>query len=147
MQSKANISVEIFNKGFNCAQAVLCSHCGEYGLSEAIAKKTSCGFGAGMGYTDNVCGAVTGALMLIGLKYGKSMESDNEAKEKTYKLVKEFTEYFKKEYGSIKCTELIRYDLSKEEELLKARTSGVFTDLCSLFVKRSVELVEKLLEE
>ena len=147
MQNKAKVSVEIFNKGFNCAQAVLCSHCDEYGLPEAIAKKLSCGFGAGMAYTDNICGAVTGALMLIGLKYGKSMESDNEAKEKTYNLVKEFIEGFKKEYGSIECTELIKYDLSKEEELLKARTSGVFTDLCPLFVKRSVELVEKILDE
>jgi len=147
MQSKGNISVQIFNKGFNCAQAVLYSHCEEYGLSEDIAKKISCGFGAGMGYNSEVCGAVTGALMLIGLKNGKYLESDNESKEKTYNFVKEFIENFRKEFGTINCTELIKYDLSKKEDLLKARSLGVFNELCPVFVKRSVELTEEILKK
>jgi len=146
MVSKSDISVEIFNKGFNCAQAVLCSHCEKYGLSEETAKKISCGFGAGMGYNSEVCGAVTGALMLIGLKNGKFLENDSESKEKTYNLVKKFTDNFKKEYGTINCKELIKYDLSKEEDLMKARSSGTFKELCPVFVKRSVELVEEILE-
>ena len=77
MKSKAESSVDVFNNGFNCAQAVLTSHCQEYGLSDEMAKKIAGGFGAGMGYNSEVCGAVTGALMLIGLKYGKFRESDN----------------------------------------------------------------------
>ena len=99
-----------------------------------------------MGYNSEVCGAVTGALMLIGLKYGKYLEKDNESKEKTYNLVKKFTENFKKEYGTINCKELLKYDLGKEEDLIKARSSGVFKELCPMFVKRSVELVEEILE-
>jgi C_GCAxxG_C_C family probable redox protein len=143
----AEIAVDVFNKGFNCAQAVLTSHCEEYGLSNDVAKKIACGFGAGMGYIGEVCGAVSGALMLIGLKYGKYKELDNEAKDKTYKLVKKYTDNFKKEFGSINCTELLKYDISKEEQLLKARDSGIFKELCPLLVKKSVELVEKILEE
>ena len=146
METKSEISVGIFNRGFNCAQAVLGSHCEEFGLPEKTAKKISCGFGAGMGYIGGICGAVSGALMLIGLKYGKHTESDNEAKEKTYNLVKKYTDSFKKEFGSIYCTELVKYDLSKEEELLKARESGVFKELCPIFVKRSVELAEEILK-
>ena len=146
MQSKAEISVEIFNNGFNCAQSVLCSHCEEFGLSEDIAKKVSCGFGAGMGYIDEVCGAVSGALMLIGLRNGKYIESNAELKEKTYSMVKEFTDKFKKEHGTINCTELINYDLSKEEDLSKARASGVFKKVCPMLVKRSVELTEEILK-
>ena len=147
MQSKAEISVEIFDKGFNCAQAVLCSHCEEYGLSSDMAKRISCGFGAGMGYNAEACGAVTGALMLIGLKNGKYLESDNESKEKTYNLVKEFIENFKKEYGTINCKDLIKYDLGKENDLIKARSSGVFNELCPRLVKRSVELTEEIFKK
>ena len=145
MQSKAEISVEIFNNGFNCAQSVVCSHCEEFGLSEDVAKKISCGFGGGMGHIGEVCGAVSGALMLIGLKNGKYIESNTELKEKTYDMVKEFTDKFKKEYGTINCKELIKYDLSKEEDLLRARSSGVFRELCPKLVKRSVELTEEIL--
>ena len=145
MKNKAEHAVDIFNNGFNCAQAVLSSHCEEFDLTDTAAKKIACGFGGGIGHIGEVCGAVTGAIMLIGLKYGKCIESDNEAKEKTYKLVKEFTDSFKKEFGSINCSELLKYDLSKEDELSAARKSGVFKELCPAFVKRSVELVEKIL--
>jgi C_GCAxxG_C_C family probable redox protein len=147
METKYGIAVETFNKGFNCAQAVLTSHSEEYGLSNDIAKKISCGFGAGIGYSSEICGAVSGALMLIGLKYGKFKESDNEAKDKTYKLVKEYIEKFKEEFGTINCTELLKCDLSKEDELLRARDYGIFKELCPLFVKRSVELVEEILKK
>jgi hypothetical protein len=83
--------------------------------------------------------------MLIGLKYGKHTESDNKAKEKTYNLVEKFTGSFKKEFGSINCSELLKYDLTKEDELAAARKAGVFKELCPVFVKRAVELAEELL--
>jgi C_GCAxxG_C_C family probable redox protein len=143
---KSKDAVDIFNSGFNCAQSVLASHCEELDLPETTAKKIACGFGGGIGYLGEVCGAVTGAIMLIGLKYGKHTESDNEAKEKTYNLVKKFTDSFKKEFGSIHCPELLKYDLSKEDQLQAARKSGVFKKLCPVFVKRSVELAEEILD-
>ena len=99
-----------------------------------------------MGHIGEVCGAVNGAIMLIGLKYGKNKELDNESKEKTYNLIKEYTEKFKKEFGSINCTKLLKYDLSKDEELIKARNSGIFKELCPILVKRSVELIEEIIK-
>jgi len=145
MKTKADISVDTFNKGYNCAQAVLISHCEEYNLSDEIAKKISSGFGGGMGHIDEICGAVSGGIMLIGLKYGKYIDSDNESKEKTYKLIKKYTDKFKNEFGSINCTELVKFNLSKEEELIRARSSGVFKEICPLLVKRSVELIEEII--
>ena len=147
MNSKPEAAVDVFNKGFNCAQAVLSSYCEEFGLSDTVAKKISCGFGAGLAYNGEVCGAVSGAIMVIGLKYGKYAESDNDAKEKTYKLVKEFIDNFKKENGSINCTGLIKYDLSKDDELLKARETGVFKNVCPLLVKKSVGILEEILKK
>jgi C_GCAxxG_C_C family probable redox protein len=145
MKTKADVSVDIFSKGYSCSQAVLISHCEEYNLSDDIAKKISCGFGGGMGHIDEICGAVSGGIMLIGLKYGKSKDYDNESKEKTYKLVKQYTDKFKNEFGSINCTELVKYNLSKEEELIKAKNSGVFKEICPVLVRRSVELIEEII--
>jgi C_GCAxxG_C_C family probable redox protein len=147
MKTNAETSVEIFAKGFSCAQAVLLSHCEEYGLSDELAKKVAGGFGGGMGHSGEVCGAVSGALMLIGLKYGQYKEFDKESKEKTYRLAKQYTDNFKKEFGSINCTKLLKFDLSNKEEAVKAKESGVFKELCPVLVKRAVELAEDILKE
>ena len=144
MDSKAAFAAEVF-KTFNCAQAVLLSHCEEYGLPQTIAKKISCGFGGGMGYSGETCGAVSGAIMLIGLKYGRFEEADRESKGKTYTLAKKLTDKFKEEFGSIHCFELIKYNLANDEEREKARKSGIFKELCPALVKRAVELAEELL--
>ena len=146
MNSKAEIAADIFKKGFNCAQAVLSSHSAEYGLDTAFAKKIGGAFGGGIANNGEVCGAVTGALMLIGLKYGQHTEGDNDSKQKTIKITNEYIQKFKKEYGSIICRDLLKYDLSNETEAQKARESGVFKTLCPAFVKRSVELAEEILE-
>jgi len=145
METKSGTAMEIFASGFNCAQAVLGSHSSDLGLDLALAKKIAGAFGGGMAYRGEVCGAVSGAIMLIGLKYGKHIEGDNEAKEKTYRIAGEYLAKFKKEYGSTKCSDLIKYDLSNDEELKKAREAGVFKTICPLLVKRSVELVEEYL--
>ncbi|WP_242975830.1 C-GCAxxG-C-C family protein [Desulfosporosinus sp. FKB] len=68
---RSDIAVDCFLSGFNCAQAVFSTYSNDLGLTMEMAKKIACGFGAGMGYIGETCGAVTGALMLIGLKYGK----------------------------------------------------------------------------
>ena len=143
MNTKSEIAVEIFNKGFNCAQAVFSSHSAEYGLDTTFAKKIGGAFIGGLGNNREVCGAVVGALMLIGLKYGKYTEDDNDSKEKTIKITNNYLKKFKNEFDSIICKNLLKYDISIEEEAQKARESGVFKTLCPVFVKRSVELVEE----
>lgn len=141
MCSKTEAAVQCFNKGFNCAQAVFTAYCEELGLDTETALKISGAFGGGMGHIGEVCGAVSGAFMVIGLKYGKSKADDNDAKEKTYALVQEFTKRFKGDYGSVRCKDLIEYDISIKEEMLKARDSGVFNTICPALVKRAVEIV------
>lgn len=69
-----------FNEGFSCSQAVVSSFSEDLGLHKETARTISCGFGAGMARTGNVCGAVTGAMMVIGLKYGKTSAGDDAAK-------------------------------------------------------------------
>ena len=145
MSAKSDTAAEIFSKGFNCAQAVLAALSSEYGVDSATAKKIAGAFGGGIASNGDVCGAVSGALMVIGLRYGKYKEDDTVSKENTYRIANEYMEKFKKEFGSIKCKELIKYSLNKKEELLKAREAGVFKTICPEFVKRSVELAEEVL--
>lgn len=145
MCNKSDLAMHCFNNGFNCAQAVFTTYCEELGLDTEIALKISGAFGGGMGHIGETCGAVTGAFMLIGLKYGKSKVDDNNAKEKTYALVQEFNKVFKADFGSVKCKELIKYDISIDEEMQKAREEGVFKSVCPLLVKRAVEIIEEIL--
>lgn len=134
-----------FSEGFNCAQAVLSSHSEEFGLSKEMAFKVAGAFGSGMGQLGETCGAVTGALMLIGLKYGKFVKTDTESKDRAYARVKNYTDRFKREHGSIKCADLIKYDLSDPEQLAAARKAGVFQSVCPKLIESSVRIVESLL--
>ena len=146
MNAKSEIAVKLFNEGFNCAQAVLSSHSEDYGLDTTLAKKIGCAFGGGLANNGEICGAVVGALILIGLKYGQYIEVDIDSKENTKKITNIYIQNFKKEYGTIICRELLKYDISIKEEAQKARETGVFKTLCPLFVKKSVELVEEIFE-
>jgi len=145
MSTKSDIAVEIFNKGFNCAQAVLASHSEDYGLDTTFAKKLGGAFIGGIANNGEVCGAVSGVLMLIGLKYGQYIENDLESKEKTINKTNEYIKIFEKEFGSIICRELLKYDIKIKEEAIKAKESGIFKTLCPVLVKRSVEIFEGIL--
>ncbi len=143
MSEASEKAVQCFTDGFSCSQAVLSSCCERFGLDKELAYKVAGAFGGGMGHIDGACGAVTGALMLIGLKYGKYKKEDAESKDRTYAAVKRYVDAFKAKYGSIDCTDLIKFDISVQSGLLKAREAGVFKSVCPGLVKESVELVEK----
>lgn len=147
MSARSDIAVNYFCDGFNCSQAVLISHSEELGLDKENALKIACAFGGGMSHIGETCGAVTGALMVIGLKYGKYKKEDTTSKEKTYALVKKYTNEFKKSHGSIKCKDLLPYDISNPDELVKAKESNVFTTICPKLVESSVNIVERVLKE
>ena len=144
--SKENIAVECFNNEYNCAQAVFSTYCEELGLNRELALKIACSFGAGMGRMAETCGAVTGAFMLIGLKHGKYRDEDTSSKDKTYDLVREFSERFKASNGSICCKELLGCDISTEGGLREAKEKGLWDTHCARYVKEAAHLVEELLE-
>ena len=144
--SKSDCAVDCFNNGYNCSQAVFSTYCEQLGLDKTSALKVAGSFGGGMGHIGETCGAVTGAIMLIGLKHGKVQKDDNEAKEKTYQLVQEYSKLFIEKNGSVKCTELLGYDLSSSEGMNAAREANVWNTICSKLVKDSSQIVEDLLE-
>ncbi|MBC8061836.1 MAG: GNAT family N-acetyltransferase [Clostridiaceae bacterium] len=142
--NKSEKAALIFNQGFNCSQAVFSVFCEELGLGEEVALKISCGFGGGM-CQGEVCGAVTGAVMALGLKYGQSKSEDTESKEKTYEVVKEFCDSFKAIHSSIICKDLLDFDLSKENGRKIAREKGLFTNKCPKAIKDAINILEQIL--
>ena len=143
--TKSTHALACFRNGFACSSAVFSSFSEELGLDPETAKKISCGFGAGISKTGNICGAVSGAIMVIGLKYGKTKEGDDAATEKTRALVREFMQEFTERHGSVNCTELLGYNLSNPEEYEKARDNKLFVTKCPELVSDATAILEKIL--
>ena len=143
--SEINRAVSCFNEGFSCSQAIFSAFSEKLGVPRDLAFKIASGFGGGMSRMGETCGAVTGAFMVIGLKYSSTSAKNVEAKEKTYTLVRDFAERFKKLYGSLKCKELIHCDLITPEDRELAKKKNIFNDLCQKFVRSAAEILKEIL--
>ena len=99
---------ELFFEGYNCAQAVFCAFEDRTGMDRSSGARLSCSFGGGMGRLREVCGAVSGALMVLGACEGYDDPKDPEAKKAHYRTVQEFARRFRAEHGSIVCRELLQ---------------------------------------
>ncbi len=107
MSKNVERAVELFKSGFNCSQAVFAAFAEEFGMDEETAFKVSAGLGGGVGRSREACGAICGAAMLAGMKYGATDGEDAEGKARCYAVVQEIIAEFKNEYPTIVCRELL----------------------------------------
>lgn len=133
-----------FSQNFNCAQAVFSAYAPKFGIQEETALKLASPFGGGVARQGNVCGAVTGALMVLGLQKGNATPA---TKDETYRMAEKFVKRFQERHGTVLCRELIGYDVSTPEGLQSAREQKVFSSTCPVFVKDAAELVSEFMEE
>ena len=147
MSAKPEQAVNVFKEGSNCSQAVISVYAEDFGLSRENALKISRGFGGGMGRMAQTCGAVTGAFMVLGLKYGNADIHDKEAKERIYGLVREFACRFENRNSSIVCRELLGCDISKPEGAATAKENGLFASVCPKLVGDAAEILEEMMNE
>lgn len=138
-------AVSRFKEGFSCSQALLSTYGTQFGLNRKIALKVSGAFGGGLGCMGETCGAVIGAFMVIGLKYGKANIEDSAAEEKTYSIVNEFVRRFKLRNGSIICRELLCCDISTSAGMTFAEEMELFTTICPRLVRDAAEIIEEIL--
>jgi C_GCAxxG_C_C family probable redox protein len=133
-------AVAYFASGYNCTQSVLLTLCGHIApeVKSELVPKIGSGFGGGIGLCGCVCGSLTGSIMTIGIKYG-SNDAGEEKNLMAYAKANALYHLFEKQHGSVLCRELVKYDLSKPEEVTKARQAGVFEKVCVNFVKTAVE--------
>ena len=146
MSVKSEEAVERFKNGFNCSQAVLGSFSEQFGLDCDKASKVATGFGGGM-RMGGTCGAVTGAFMVLGLKYGNSMAKDKEGKAKTYNKIEEYTNRYKSRRNTVACRELLGCDISTPEGMKEAKDKGLFSSICPRIVQDAAEILEEMLSE
>lgn len=147
MSQRVQRAVELFESGFNCSQSVFAAFADEFGMDEETALKVSAGLGAGVGRSREVCGTVSAAAMLAGMKYGATDSKDTAGKKRCYEAVQQLIAEFKKKNPSIVCRELL--GLGKTENTNPTpdkRTAEYYKKRpCAELVKDSAEAVEKIL--
>lgn len=107
MKTKSEVAVEKFLSGYNCAQAVMYAYGPDLGLDGETALKVATGLGAGMARRGEVCGAITGGILALGLKYGRGDQQDRSATEQTYQKTLELMAQFERQHGSCSCGVLL----------------------------------------
>ncbi|MCI7002738.1 C-GCAxxG-C-C family protein [uncultured Methanobrevibacter sp.] len=130
-------AVQLFEDGYMCSQAVLAVFCEEFGLSREQAFKISISFGSGM-RKGEVCGACTGAIMALGLKYGEN-------KSKSDEMCVKFLDSFKKENGSYICRDLLDCDIRTEEGIKYAIDNNLFKEICPKMVESAAKIAQELI--
>jgi C_GCAxxG_C_C family probable redox protein len=136
-----------FEAGFSCSQSIVAAFGPEMGLERTLALRVAAALGGGLARSGETCGAVSGALMVIGLRYGRITADDEEAKEKTYRIGAEFLERFRSQAGSTVCRELLGYDVSDPEQRRLGKEKGISTSVCPRLVQDAAEILEQILEE
>lgn len=131
-----------FALGFNCSQAVFSAYASQLGIEDQAALKLASPFGGGVAHQGQVCGAVTGALMVLGLARGSDTV---DTKDKTYRMAEDFISRFRERHSTILCRELIGVDISTPEGLQNARGQDVFQSICPGLVKDATELVAEFI--
>ena len=136
-----------FRTDFNCAQSVLVSVLEAKGLLFGHAPSVAVGFGGGIGHEGLVCGAVTGAVMALGIIQSQRITDNKRLKEETYDLVQEFMTRFRKDFGSIICNDLTGIDIKDEKQLNSPSAVGIFETVCMNVVGRAADIVSEMSEK
>ena len=137
---------KLFLKGYNCSQSVLLAFSDLTGLDDETAAKLASSFGGGLGRMREVCGAVNGAAMVLGLLRGYSDPDDYAAKNAHYALVQEFARRFKEENGSIICRELLSGTGAADGNMPEKRTDEYYKKRpCPAIVRQAAKILDEML--
>jgi C_GCAxxG_C_C family probable redox protein len=147
MSTKSEVAMEKFLAGYNCAQSVVYAYAPDLGLDGETALKVATGLGAGMARHGEVCGAVSGGVLALGLKFGRGGLQDRSATEQTYQKTLELMSRFEKQHGSCICRVLIEgCDLRTPEGVRYFKEHDLLHKRCVGCVQTVVEVVAELLE-
>ncbi|MBR5713152.1 MAG: C_GCAxxG_C_C family protein [Lachnospiraceae bacterium] len=128
----------------HCSQSVLYAFAEECGITEETAFRLGSCFGSGM-RKGNVCGACSGALMVLGLLYGETRMGDKEERQRSNRINDEFMNRFAQANGTCICNDLLGCDVATPEGVQYARSSGLFREFCPKMVASAVEILEGMI--
>jgi C_GCAxxG_C_C family probable redox protein len=142
------LTAEQINKGFteciHCSQQVLMEWAEKLGYDREKAARMAAPFGGGM-FRGDTCGAGTGAMIAIGMKYGHSKPGDAEGNAALMEKVETFQKEFIARNGSTICRELVGHDFSQKGELEKAMENGKVFEICPKMVQSSLDILNKMM--
>ncbi len=146
MQSRVDKAVETFESGFGCAQSVFSTYADLFGMDRETALKLASPMGGGIGRMREVCGAVSAMALLAGLKDGNTNPEDEEGRERIYLLVREMSDRFRKENGTIICREVLGILDREQSARPDKRTEEYYASRpCSRLVASAARIVEEIL--
>jgi C_GCAxxG_C_C family probable redox protein len=143
--SKPDCALSFFRQGFSCSQAVAAAFAADNGLDRETALRLSQGFGGGIARRADWCGALTGAILVIGLKHGRVRPEDAAARDKTYALVRELIARFTARHGQVKCRDLLGWDLGTAEGQKKVDELRLHQTKCEDFVRDAARILDEIL--
>ena len=139
-------AVYLFKKGFSCSQAVCAAFAPQFDLDAETALKISGPFGGGCGRQGELCGAVVGAMMILGLKHGRVKAEDAATRDACYAAVQTlWREFAARNGGKIDCRDLLGCELGTPEGAAKAKAMEFHTAVCPKFIRDAGEILETLL--
>jgi C_GCAxxG_C_C family probable redox protein len=138
-------AVAYYQQGYTCTQSILASFARRYGLQQELAFRIGEPFGAGTSCTNDMCGSVTGAIMVLGLQNGSAHCDDEAARSYTYQSVHALIQRFKAIHGSIQCCDLLGYNLSDPQQLQTVWEKGLFINLCPSLVRDAAQILIDLI--
>jgi C_GCAxxG_C_C family probable redox protein len=139
---------ELFGQGYNCAQAILFAFFDQLGGGGDTALRIASGFGGGIGYRQETCGAVTGAVMVLGLLHGRAWGEPKTRTDVTYALAGEFMRRFETCHGTCACRDLLGgCDFNTEAGQREFKERGYREARCAAFIRDAVRIVEVLERE
>lgn len=134
-------------EGFNCSQAVVSAVCEEFGTDRVTALRLSGAFGGGVACSGGMCGAISGAMMLIGMKHSRTSPMDDTSKARCYEVAAEFLHRFKESHGGcVNCRDLLRGNRFDPEEYNVMEQDGRLA-WCDDFIRYAAEAAYQLLTE
>lgn len=143
---RKQIIKEKLKNGFNCAQIVAVAFSEKVNKDEKTILSATAGFGAGIGRQAMTCGALSGAVVVIGLAKGQTEANDKISKELTYASVRDLFSQFNTIYGSSLCKELLGCDISTPEGF-EIHKSGCNAEKCERYIESSIEILSKILDK
>ena len=146
MKTKSEIAAQKMTEGFNCAQAIFYAYCEDLQFEKDLALKIASGFGGGMGRKGEVCGAVSGGIIVLGFKYGSPQKDNHSAKEKTYAKTRELMTQFQKRHGTYICRDLLKgCDLMTKKGYENFKEKDLFNRTCKPCVESIVEILNTIM--
>jgi C_GCAxxG_C_C family probable redox protein len=143
--TKADIARSCFGQGFSCSQAVFSAYAADYGMDQEAALRVAAAFGGGLARTGGPCGALSGALMVIGLQHGMVSVDAPQAKEHTYRVAQEFVERFRAANGAVDCRDLLGHDMSTPEGRQAIKEGRLTKAICPELVQSATEILDEML--